>query len=163
MKSNKTTEETRDPAESVSNMAEMLRKNCEQAMHTSLRLQEETGRWWGSMFNAAGCANFQEQLHSAGRSANSLLPLAQERVGELIELAEKNNRMSAELLRKAVDAAQTPTIAESQAKWSEFWTASIDAARAHTEALSQMGAKAFDSWAAFVRTNTEAANGKSRA
>ena len=163
MKSHKTSEETRDPADSVSNMAEMLRKNCEQAMHTSVRLQEEAGRWWGSIFNATGCSNFQEQFNSAGRTANGFLPLAQKRVGEWIELAEKHNRTSAELLRKAVDAAQTPSMAESQTKWTEFWTASIDAARANTEALSQIGAKAFDSWATFVRTNAEAANGKSGA
>jgi hypothetical protein len=163
MKSNKTTEESRDPAESMSNTAEMLRKNYEQALHTGLKLQEEAGRWWGSMFNAAGCADFQEQLNSAGRTANGLLPLAQKRVGELIELAEKNSRTSAELFQKAVEAAQTPSMAESQTKWTEFWTASVHAARAHTEALSQIGTKAFDSWAAFVRTNTEATNGKSKA
>jgi predicted transcriptional regulator len=163
MKSNKTTDETRDPAEAMSDTAEMLRKNCEQALHTNLRLQEEAGRWWGSIVNAAGCANFQEQLNSASRSANSLLPLAQKRVGELIELAEKNSRTSADLVRKAVEAAQTQSMAESQTKWTEFWTASIDAGRANTEALSQIGAKAFDSWAAFVRTNAEVPNGKSRA
>ena len=161
MKANKTTDEVRDPAGIMSDAAEMLRKNCEQALHTQLKLQEEAGRWWSSMVNAGGCANFQEQLSSATRTANSLLPLAQKRVGELIELAEKNSRTSAELVRKAVEAAQTQSMADSQTKWNEFWTASIEAGRANTEAISQIGAKAFDSWATFVRSQGEGSNGRS--
>lgn len=163
MKANKTTDEPRDPAGIMSEAAEMLRKNCEQALHTNLKLQEEAARFFSSMVNTAGCANFQEQISSATRTANSLLPLAQKRVGELIELAEKNSRASAELVRKAVEAAQTQSMADSQTKWNEFWTASIEAGRANTEALSQIGAKAFDSWAAFVRSHGEAPNGKSHA
>lgn len=163
MKTHKTTEEPNGTAPSISDMAEMLRKNCEQALHTSLRLQEEAGRWWGSMWNAAAGGSFQEHINTATRTANSLLPLAQKRVSELIDLAEKNSRTSAELVRKAVEAAQTPSVAESQTKWTEFWTSSVHAARANTEALSQIGAKAFDSWTSFVRTNTETPDNRAKA
>jgi len=68
---------------------------------------------------------------------------------------EKNGRASAELMKKAVDAAQTPVISESQAKWMEFWTSSMGAVRSNTEALTEMGVKAVDSWVNFVRKNSE--------
>ncbi len=148
----------------MSDIADTARKNCEQALHTSLKFQEEAGRWWGSVFNAAACAqNWQDQLNSATHTANSLLPLAQKPVSELIELAEKNSRTSAELVRKALEAAQTPVLSDSQAKWTEFWTASLHAARSNSEALSQIGSKAFDSWASFIRTNAEAAENRTKA
>ena len=74
---------------------------------------------------------------------------------EVISLMEKNSKTGAELMKKAVDAAQTPVIAESQAKWMDFWTSSMGAVRSNTEAVSEMSSKAIDSWIDFVRKNTE--------
>lgn len=142
----------------MSDMAEALRKNCEQALRTSLKLQEEAGRWWGSVFNPANCAQqWQDQFNSVTRTANSVLPLAQKPVTEVIDLVEKNNQLSLELMKKALEAAQAPALPESQAKWAEFWTSSLGAMRSNTEALSQIGAKAIDSWAGFVRESSEGA------
>jgi hypothetical protein len=162
MKTTKTSDEAKDQAASISEMSDAMRKNCEQALKTSLKLQEEAGRWWGSVFNPAACAqNWQEQLNTATRTANTILPLAQKPVSELIDLVEQNSRTSADLMKKALGAAQTPALAESQAKWAEFWTSSLQAARANTETLSQIGAKAIDSWSGFIRTNADAAESRS--
>jgi hypothetical protein len=162
MKTTKTSDEAKEKAASMSEMADAVRKNCEQALRTSLKFQQEAGRWWGSVFNPGTCAqHWQDQLNSATRTANSVLPLAQKPVSELIDLAEKNSRMSAELMKKALEAVQTPVPAESQAKWAEFWTASLHTARNNTETLSQIGAKALDSWSQFIRTNVEAAENRS--
>jgi len=68
---------------------------------------------------------------------------------------EKNGRTGAELMKKAVDAAQTPAIAESQAKWMDFWTSSMGAVRSNAEAVTQISTKAIDSWIDFIRENTE--------
>jgi hypothetical protein len=87
--------------------------------------------------------------------ANTLMPLAQRRMEEVMSLVEKNGRTSAELMKKAVDAAQTPVIAESQAKWMEFWTSSMGAARSNAEALAQISTRTFDSWIDFIQKNTE--------
>jgi len=46
-------------------------------------------------------------------------------------------------------------LAESQAKWIEFWTTSMGAVRSQTEAISEISNKAIDSWVDFVRKNTE--------
>jgi hypothetical protein len=157
MKTSKATEETKDPTASVSDMADALRKNCEQALRTSLKFQEEAGRWWGSVFNPAACAQqWQEHVNTATRTANSLFPLAEKPMSEMIDLAEKNSRTSAELMKKAFDAVQAPGMTESQAKWTEFWTASLHAARSNTEAWSQINAKTMDSWAGFLRNNAQA-------
>ena len=160
----KATDETKDQAAFMSDMAEALRKNCEQGLRTSLKLQEEAGRWWSSVYNPASCAQqWQEQFNSVVRVANNVLPLAQKPMNDLVNLAEKNSRTGADLMKKAIEAAQTPTLSESQSKWTEFWSASLGTVRCNTEALSQIGAKAVDSWASFVRENvveTELRGGK---
>jgi Phasin protein len=161
MKSTKATDETKEQAASMTEMADAVRKNCEQALRTSLKFQEEAGRWWGSVFNPGACAHqWQEQFNSATRTANSVLPLAQKPVRELVDLAEKNSRASAELMKKALEAIQTQGVAESQAKWSEFWTSSLNTARENTETLSQIGAKVIDSWSGFIRHNIETAEAR---
>lgn len=148
----KGTDEAKEQTASITEMTEVLRKNCEQALRAGLKFQEEAGRWWNSAFNPASCAqNWQEQLNAATRTANSILPLAQKPVGEMIELVEKNGRAGADLMKKALAAAQSPSVAESQAKWTEFWTASLGAAQSNTEALSQMNSKLIDSWSEFIR------------
>jgi hypothetical protein len=87
--------------------------------------------------------------------ASNVMPLAQRRMEDVMDLMEKNSRASAELMKKAVDAAQTPVIAESQAKWMEFWTSSLRAMQSNVEAFTEIGTKAIDSWIDFVRKNTE--------
>src|SRR5258708_2945537 len=107
MKTTKTNDEAKEQATSMSEMADTLRNNREQALRTSLKFQEEAGRWWGSVFNPGACAQqWQQQLNSATHTANSLWPLAQKPIGDLIDVAEKNSRASAELTKKAWEAAQ---------------------------------------------------------
>ncbi|HTL51018.1 MAG TPA: hypothetical protein VL860_00430 [Planctomycetota bacterium] len=157
----KGSDETKEQAANLSEMAETLRKNCEQALRTGLKLQEEAGRWWGSVFNPSACAQqWQEQLNSATRTANSVLPLAQKPISELIDLAEKNSKTTAELMKKAWEAAQAPGLTESQARWTEFWTESLEGARANTATLSVISWKAIDSWAGFIRQNIESAEAR---
>lgn len=154
---NKGSDETSEQARSMSDMADALRKNCEQALRSSLKFQEEAGRWWSSVFNPATCAQqWQERLTQATTTANSLLPLAQKPMGELIDLAEQNTRTGADLMKKAVDAAQSPSLGESQAKWAAFCSDSLGAMQSNTQALSKISSEAIDSWAGFIRRNAEA-------
>ena len=83
------------------------------------------------------------------------MPQTQRRMEEAMELMEKNSRTGAELVKKAVDAAQSPVPAESQAKWIEFWTASLKATQANAEAVAQLGARAMNSWIQFIQKNSE--------
>ncbi len=147
----------KEPMISMSEFTDSAVKNWEQALRTSLKLQEEAGRWWSSMFNQTAFAqDWQKRLSDMTGMANTWVPVAQKRMEEVMDLMEKNSRTGAELMKKAVDAAQTPTVAESQAKWMEFWTSSMGAVRSNAEAVTEIGTKALDSWIDFVRKNSEA-------
>jgi hypothetical protein len=151
-------ETMKDRMKPMSEMADTAMKNYEQAIRTSLKLQEEAGRWWSSMLNQTAMAqDWQKRVSNVTGMANSLMPIAQKRMEEVMSLMEKNSRTGAELMKKAVDAAQTPAIAESQAKWMEFWTSSMGAVRSNAEAVTQISSKAIDSWIDFIRKNAEVA------
>lgn len=147
----------------MTEMADTARKNYEQAMKTGLKMQEEASKWWSTLFSPTGAMfspaafspDWQKQFSTMTGMANSLVPLAQRRMEDMMDLMEKNSRTSAELMKKAVDAAQTPAVAESQAKWMEFWTSSMGAVRSNAEAVSQISTKAIDSWIDFIRKNSE--------
>jgi hypothetical protein len=158
MKTNATKEKNnmKETTKPISEMADTAMKNYEQAVRTSLKLQEEAGRWWSSMLNQANVTqDWQKRLSDMTGMANNIMPLAQRRMEDVMTLMEKNSRTGAELMKKAVDAAQAPAIAESQAKWMEFWTSSMGAIRSNAEAFSQLSAKAIDSWIDFVQKNSE--------
>jgi hypothetical protein len=131
-------------------------KNYEQAMTTGLKLQEEAGRWWSSMLDQTACGqDWQKRFGKAAGYANEFLPVAQERLGEFMAIVEHGSRTGTELMKQAIEAAQTPVIADSQAKWLEWWTSSLSAVRTQNEALAKVTNKAVDSWIDFVQKNTE--------
>lgn len=145
----------------VTGAADTAMKNYEQALRTSLRFQEEATKWWTSVFNQGNYGQeWQKRMTDLTGMANHLMPLAQKRMEDVMGLMEKNSRTSAELFKKAVDAAQTPVLSESQAKWMEVWTSSMGAVRSNTEAVSQISSKAIDSWIDFIRKNTEVAEAR---
>lgn len=149
-------ENMKDRTRPMQDMADTAMKNYEQAMRTSLKFQEEASKWWNSMFNQTTLTqDWQKRFSSMTGMANTLMPMAQRRMEEMVNLMEKNSRTGAELMKKAVDAVQTPVVAESQAKWMEFWTSSMGAMRSNAEAVTEIGTKAIDSWIDFIRKNAE--------
>lgn len=152
-KNKESARETEKPAAEVTNQA---MKNYEQALRTGLKLQEEAVKWWsGVMTHAAAAQDWQNRFNNAANLANEVMPLAQKRMEEVLDLMEKNSRVGNALMKKAVEAAQAPVIAESQAKWMDVYTSSLGAMRTNAEALTQMSTKAIDSWINFVQQNTE--------
>ncbi len=140
----------------MSEMTDTALKNYEQALRTGLKFQEEAGRWWSSMMNQTSFTqDWQKRLTNMTGMANTFMPMAQRRMEDVMTLMEKNNKTSAELMKKACEAAQTPVVAESQAKWIEFWTSSVGAVRSNAQAWSEISSKAIDSWIDFVRKSTE--------
>src|SRR5262245_23396415 len=116
--------------EQTGDMAEKARKRYEHAVRTGQELQEEAGQWWNKLLTQTAIAtDWQKNFTNLASITNRMIPLAQKRMEEAMELIEKNNRASAELMKKAVDAAQTPRLAECQAKWLDFWTSSMKAAQ----------------------------------
>jgi hypothetical protein len=154
----------RDATKPMAEVAEAALKNYQQALRTGLKLQEEAGKWWASAWNQASLTeDWQKRVNCATGVANSLMPLAQKRIEEVMSLFEKNSEAGAQLLKKAVDAAQTPALAESQAKWMDFWTSSMGAVRSNAEAATEISSKAIDSWIEFVRKTGEAVETQAKA
>ena len=155
----KTGEQTgarKDKANPFQDMAEQTVKNCEQAMKNGLKLQEEAGKWWNNMAGQTGSAqDWQKRFSSATNVATNFTAATQKRAEELLDLAEKNARAGVELSKRAADAMQAPTVAESQHKWIEFWTASLGVVRSSSESMFQISGRALDSWVDFVQKNGE--------
>lgn len=142
----------------LSEMADTARQNYEHAIRTGQKLQEEAGQWWTRMLTqTATTAEWQRNLSRFTAIAGRAMPVAQKCFEGTIEVMEKSGRSGVELMKKAVDASQTPGLAESQAKWMEFWTSSMKTAQSNIEAVSQLGTQTIDSWIDFVQKNSETA------
>ncbi len=148
--------ETPRDSEKTAEMTNQAMKNYEQALRTGLKMQEEAVKWWSGMITHATTAqDWQNKLNNVASLANEVMPMAQKGMEEVLDLFEKNSRTGNELMKKAVEAAQAPVIADSQSKWMDVFTSSLGAMRSNAEAFTQMSTKAIDSWINFVRQNTE--------
>jgi len=137
-------------------MADSARKNYEHAIRTGQKLQEEAGQWWTRMLSQTATAtDWQRNLSRFTLLAGNVMPVAQKCLEETMNVMEQSSRTSVDLVRKAVDAAQTPGLAECQAKWMDFWTSSMKAAQSNVEAVSELSTRTIDSWIQFVRKNSE--------
>jgi hypothetical protein len=144
--------------EQMGDMADKARRQYEHAVRTGQKLGEEAGQWWTKILSqTTTAADWQKNFTNIASMTNRMIPLAQRRMEEAMELMEKNSRTSAELVKKAVDAVQTPQLAECQAKWLDFCTSSMKATQGNLEAVAEMSTKAIDSWIHLVQTNSETA------
>ena len=139
-------------------MADEARKNYEHAVRTGQKFQEDAGQWWTRLLGQALTAgDWQKQVNRLTAITSCALPLAQKRLEEAMHLVETNSRTGTELMKKAVDAVQSPSLAESQAKWMDFWSSSMKAAQSNVEAATEFSTRAVDTWIEFVRKNADLA------
>lgn len=147
---------TKDQQTASTEMAEQTMKNCDQVFRTGLKLQEEAMRWWSGVFQQTTLrTDWPKKMMDMTSMANGIMPAAQKRMEEMLDLMESNSRSGAELWNKAVDAAQTPAIAQSQSKWMDCWTSSLNAIRSNAEAVTNLQVRAIESWIDFVNKNTD--------
>jgi hypothetical protein len=140
----------------MSDMAQQAMKDWEQVLHNGLKFQQETGKWWTGLLNQTpSTQDWQKRVNNLTALGTGLTPAAQKRAEEVLELMQKNTRASADLVKKSLDAAQTPVIVDSQAKWMEVWTDMAEVMRSNAEAAVQIGGRALDSWIEFVQKNSE--------
>jgi hypothetical protein len=146
----------KDQKDPMSDVVEEIVKNYEQALRSGLKMQQEAGQWWSKWFNqSAPTDDWQKRFAKLGNLVNESIPENQKRMEEVLDLMEKNNRKGAELLKKAANAAQTPDLADSQAKWTEFWTSSVGAVRSAADSIAQINGRAIDSWMTFLQKSSE--------
>jgi len=145
-------ESTYQRAKPLSEAADKAMKNYEQAVRTGLKLQEEAAHLWTNLLNqSASPQDWQKRFSGATAVANGVLPAAQKRMEEVLDLMEQNTKASTELFKKAADVCQTSTLPECQSKWLDLCTASVDLARSNFEAITQINSRAVDSWLNYVR------------
>src|SRR5688572_17110487 len=85
----------------VSEVFDQAMKNDEQALRTGLKFQEETGKSWVNLFNQSGSPQ-----DAYKQFASDVIPTAQKRVGECVELLEQNSRAGFDLLKKGMETTQ---------------------------------------------------------
>ena len=149
----------KDKENPMSDVTEQVVKNWEQAVRSGLKLQQEAGQWWSNMLNQAApnAQDWQKRFTCISSVANGVMPTAQKRMEEMMDLMEKNSQTGTELFKKAAEAVQTPVLADSQTKWMDVWTSSLGAAKAAAEDITQISARGIDSCIDFIRQNTEIA------
>ena len=149
-----TAREKRNP---VSDIADQFVSNYEQALRTSIRMQQEMVQCWGKWINQSTPAeDCQRRVTRLAGLVNQYVPENEKRVEELVDLMQANTRAGSDLLKKAADAAQTPSPGEAQTKWMDLWTSSVGAVRSASERLTQIGGRAMDSWMDFAQKSVEA-------
>jgi len=154
----KTTQET-SRGTPLLEVAEEAVKSYEQALRAGLKLQQEAAQWWSkSLQKTASTPDLSKQFAEFKSTADTVIPAAQKQLKEVLNQLEKNNRSCVELVKQATEAAQTPGLAESQAKWVEFWKSSMTAACSQVEALAAVNAKMIDSCIDFVQKSSQVAS-----
>jgi len=152
----KAKESTYQKTKPLSEAADKAMRNYEQAVRTGLKLQEEAAHLWTNLLNqSASPQDWQKRFSGATTVANGVLPAAQRRMQEVLDLMEQNTKASTDLLKKAADVCQTTTLPECQSKWLDLCTASVDLARSNFEALTQINSRAVDSWIDYVRKSRD--------
>ena len=142
------TDKTKPP---VSEVFDQALKNYEQTLRAGLKLQEEAGRWWTNLLNHATSAHDWQKRVAA--VTNEVIAPTQKRMEDYLGLVERNNHANVELLKKALEAAQTTGPSEFQAKWVDFWQTSLNSLQANAQAVAQINGKMMESWISFVKKN----------
>jgi hypothetical protein len=141
-------DKTKTPA---SELFDQALKNYEQTLRTGLKVQEEAGRWWTNLLaQATSAQDWQKKVTAA---ANDVIPPIQKRMEDYVALIEQNNRTNVDLLKKAMEAAQTATPGECQARWVEFLEGTTHALQTNAQAVTQINSKMVDSWIGFIKKN----------
>lgn len=131
-------------------------KNYEQALRTGLKFQEEAWQSWCALVNRTPASpDWQKKYAQVFDTANSIVPTIQKRLEETVELMEKNAKYGAELMKKAVDAAQTTAVGESQSKWVDYVKTSLEAAQYNVDSVMRINSRAIDSLVNYVQKNSD--------
>jgi hypothetical protein len=119
-------------------------KNYDQAFQAALKAQEDAVTW---LLDCAGKVQAPKDWQKRwNASVSESLPVVQKRIEESLRLVEQSSRTSIELLKQAYDTAKVDSGSAAQSKVQELWEASLQTVRTNAQALTQLNAKAVESW-----------------
>lgn len=110
----------------------------------------------------------QDSFNDIFRIVDKVTPMAQKSMEDVSEFIGKTAQTSADLVKKAVDAAQAPGIEESQGRWVDFFKSSLHATRSHADTIMRLNTQVIDLWMDFLLENmpplprTETKTGKTK-
>lgn len=144
-----------------SEMFDQALKNYDQAFQAGLKAQEEAFKglmdWAGKMQVPK---DWQERWNA---TVIDSLPLVQKRIEESLHMVEQSSRSSLDLLKQTLEAGKINTGAGAQAKIQELWEASLQTLRTNAQAVTQLNAKAVESWVQCVQKCIETPAAKAKA
>lgn len=121
------------------------------AMKAGVKAQEEATKWWSDLLGDAG--SIQDWQRKAVSAVGEMLPTAQKNAEDYLHVLEQNARNSMDLLKKAMEAGQSESLADLQAKTQKLWESSLTTLRTNTQAVVQANAKALESLTDLARKN----------
>lgn len=151
------TDKTKSP---ISELVEEAMKNYEQALQAGLKLQQESAKCWTEfMAQTTAPADWQKRWKAAATEA---IPVLQKRTEESLRLLDQGSRTSLELLKQAVEVANSDSPASAQTKLQDLWESSLQALRNNAQAVSQANAKVVESWMQLFSRGADATTPKSK-
>lgn len=124
-------------------------KSCEQAMRTSVRLQEDTTRWWTNFLDHATWAQeWQKQMNTVMAQA---IPTAQKNLEDSLRLIDQGSKTGLNLLKKAMDGTRNANASDVQSQVQELWHSSLTVMQSNIRAITESQTRMMESWTEFVR------------
>ena len=123
------------------------------ALKSSVKIQEEVGKWWSDTLEQAGpVTDWQKKSRALVTEA---IPAAQKNAEEWLKLVEQNYKRSITLLKKAFETNADP--AEVRAKTQQLWEESMELIRDNAQAMADANKKMLELWAGMLKKNVECA------
>jgi len=135
-------------------------KNYDQAFQAGLKVQEDAVKW---LVDCAGKGVPKDWQKRWSATVTEALPVVQKRIEDSLRLVEQNSRASIDLLKQACEGVKAGAGPDAQGKLQELWESSLQTLRTNVQTVTQLNAKAVDSWAQCFQKTVEKVAPKAKA
>ena len=129
-----------------------------EAVKSSMKMQEEVGKWWADALEKTGPAGFvaEEWQKKSKAVVTEAIPAAQKNAEAWLKVVDQNTKRGLGLLKKAFDAPPADPAALRE-RTQDLWESSLELVRENTQAIAQANIKMLEVWAGLLQ---KAGNGK---
>jgi hypothetical protein len=123
--------------------------NYEKTFKTSLKMQEEASKQWGTFFSqAVPTSTVQSTVQEAASEAAGL---SRKQLEESLKVIEQSSQASLDLLKQALKSIQVPPAENSPAKLQELWENCLKTLQGNAQSVVHLNGKMATAWADFTR------------
>ena len=128
---------------------EQAMQSFEQAFKAGVKLQEETGKLWTDFFTKPpSVATYQKQASQLGEET---VKTVQRQMEDSLKVLEECSRSSLDLFKKGVEASQSASLSEGQARLQKLWESSLQSLQANTKAMATLNQRILNAWMELAR------------